>query len=417
MTKMIPLPEQRIKKFEEMAFGMFIHWGLYSQLGKGEWIQRIEKIPKEEYVKLKDTFTAKDFNPREIARLAKNAGMKYIVLTTRHHEGFSLYDTKGLNDYDAVHSPARRDLVAEYVSACREEGIVPFFYHTTMDWYVESYNNNFKEYLKYLRDSIEILCTNYGEIGGFWFDGNWDKPNEDWEENALYSLIRKYQPEAMIINNTGIHNQGEYGHMELDSVTFEQGRPKPLNREGAPKYLAAEMCQTINAHWSIGKIDFNYKSLPYLIENLCACRKVGANYLLNIGPTPTGGVLKIQEGILEMIGDWINICSTPIYQGKPSIITAKGKNFALKVNDKKEYLFIHDLAIEGHQNVTVGEGGVGPKIFENINKKIKSISWVDNSENLSFIQDLDKKYLSVYATGYPYGVDLVVRLAEVNYRG
>ena len=183
MDKTIPIPLQRIAKFEELGFGMFIHWGLYTQLGKGEWIQKIGNIPVEEYKKLKDTFTAKDFDARQIARLAKNAGMKYIVLTTRHHEGFSLYDTRGLNDYDAVHSPAGRDLVAEYVTACREEGIIPFFYHTTLDWYVESYKTDFKAYLQYLRDSVEILCKYYGEIGGFWFDGNWNKPNEDWEED------------------------------------------------------------------------------------------------------------------------------------------------------------------------------------------------------------------------------------------
>ena len=118
----IPVPEKRIARFEKLGFGMFIHWGLYSQLGKGEWIQEIGKIPKEEYIKLKDTFTAKDFSGREVARIAKRAGMKYITLTTRHHEGFSLYDTRGLNDYDAPHSAAGRDLIADLWKAAARKG-------------------------------------------------------------------------------------------------------------------------------------------------------------------------------------------------------------------------------------------------------------------------------------------------------
>lgn len=415
MNKEVPVALERVKKFEELGFGMFIHWGLYSQLKKGEWIQLITQIPKEEYVKLKDTFTAKDFDAAGIAKLAKKAGMKYITLTTRHHEGFSLYDTKGLNDYDAVNSPAGRDLIAEFVTACRAEGIVPFFYHTTLDWYTESYNLDFKSYLQYLRDSIEILCTNYGEIGGFWFDGNWDKPDEDWEEDELYTLIRKHQPNAIIINNTGIQMRGELGNIEIDSVTFEQGRPTPLNREGMEKYIAGEMCQTINNHWGMAGYDFNYKSVPYLIENLCACRKVGANYLLNVGPTADGKILKMQEATLEVMGEWMDIFGETIYKGKPSDITSKGKNFALKLDGNEEYLFIHDLDNHGHENVTVSEGGSGPRIFENVTKKIKSITWMDNDEELRFVQDIESGYLIVYATSYLYGKDLVVRVAKVTY--
>ena len=134
----IPTPLPRIAEFENFGFGMFIHWGLYSQLGRGEWVMNLEKIPKDEYKKLFNTFTASKFDAREIARTAKAAGMKYIILTSRHHDGFSLYDTKGLCDYDAPHSPAGRDLIGEYVEACNAEGIRPLFYHTTLDWYQES---------------------------------------------------------------------------------------------------------------------------------------------------------------------------------------------------------------------------------------------------------------------------------------
>ena len=401
----VPIPEKRIANFEKMGFGMFIHWGLYSQLGKGEWAMHIHKIPKEEYCKLKDTFTASKFNGRTIARIAKRAGMKYITLTTRHHEGFSLYDTRGLSDYDAPHS------AAEFVEGCNAEGIMPMFYHTTLDWYQDSFTNDFDGYLEYLRKSVEVLCTHYGKIGGLWFDGNWSKKDADWKEDALYDTIRRYQPDAMIINNTGIGKRGEIGNLKIDSVTCEQGRPTPMNREGMPKYLAAEMCQTINAHWGYGAIDFNYKSIPALIENLCACRKVGANYLLNVGPTAEGEILKIQEAMLECIGDWIRVCGWPIYEGKPCEVSGTGKNFVLKAGDKY-YLFVHDLSIIGDSNVIPEGGGSGIKEFTGFTGKVGSVKWLDNDQQLEFTQEGDK--LCVNCNGFEYGKSLVVRVAEVS---
>ena len=155
----IPVPEPRIARFERMAYGMFIHWGLYSQLGRGEWVMHREKIPKAEYRKLRDTFTAKDFEGRKIARTARLAGMKYITLTSRHHDGFSLYDTRGLTDHDVMHTPAGRDLILDFVEGCRAEGITPFLYHTTLDWWHEIFNADFDAYLAFLNESVEILLS------------------------------------------------------------------------------------------------------------------------------------------------------------------------------------------------------------------------------------------------------------------
>ena len=409
----IPIPEKRVADFENLGFGMFIHWGLYSQLGRGEWVQHMERIPREEYMELAKTFTASKFDARRIAKIAKAAGMKYITLTTRHHEGFSLYDTKGLNTYDAPHTPCGRDLIREYVDACNEEGIKPFFYHTTLDWYNPDFNNNFKSYLRYLRDSVEILCSEYGKIGGLWFDGNWSKPGEDWEEDALYGVIRKHQPDAIIVNNTGLDARGQPGNLQLDSVTFEQGRPTPMNREGMSKYFAAEMCHTLNAHWGCGYADFNYKSLPHLIETLCACRKVGANYLLNVGPTGEGEITLLQEALLRGIGDWINLGGQSIYEGKPCGVTCDGaeKNFALKIGNKL-YFYVHDLSITGDAHVTVAGGGAGEKTFRGVEGKIKSVKWTDCDGDLSFVQDGD--CVKINCTGYTYGKSLVVRVAEAE---
>ncbi|MCC6143662.1 MAG: alpha-L-fucosidase [Candidatus Hydrogenedentes bacterium] len=408
---MIPEPSPHVARFERLGYGMFMHWGLYSQLGRGEWVMYLEHIPREEYSKLKDSFTAADFDGRAIAATARKAGMKYITLTSRHHEGFSLYDTRGLSDYDAVHAPAGRDLVADFVEGCRAEGIVPMLYHTTLDWYQESFEKDFDTYLDYLHASVEVLCRNYGPLGGLWFDGNWSKADADWKEDRLYGIIRQHQPEAMIINNTGIHKRGELGHPEIDSTTFEQGRPEPMDREGMPKYLAAEMCQTMNMHWGIGKNDFNYIAPPQVIENLCACRKVGANYLLNVGPTAEGRIPEYEKACLERTGDWVSLYAEPIYDGKPCGIQGEGDDFGLVANGKY-YLFIHNLAARGDKNVTLAVGGTGPRSFQGVPEGISTATWTDNGEELRVRRE-DGKFV-IKTTGFPYGTNTVVRVARLG---
>ena len=409
----VPLPLKRIADFERLGFGMFVHWGLYSQLGQGEWIMNIAKIPKEEYKKLAVSFDPEKYDAAKWVEIAKAAGAKYITLTARHHDGFSLYDTRGLCDYDAPHYTGR-DLVKEFVDACNAGGIVPMFYHTTLDWYQDSFENDFGSYLEYLRASVEVLCTNYGKIGGMWFDGNWSRPKgTDWHEDELYATIRRHQPDAIIVNNTGLSALGELGHPEIDSVTFEQGRPDPPDREGQKKYVAAETCLTMNDHWGYAKNDLHYKSLPELIETLCACRKVGANLLLNVGPTGEGEIAPVQEAMMRDLGIWVRTCGECIYDGRPSEIkAAQTKDFALEAHGNA-YLFIHDLSIFGDSHVTVSSRGPGPKRFENVHRKVRSVSWTDNSERLSFARDGGS--LTVEATGYPYATNYVVRVARVEF--
>lgn len=407
----IPVAKQYILDFEQMGLGMFIHWGLYSQLGRGEWVFFNEKLDMNEYKKLADTFTAEDFDAEEIAKTAKAAGCKYITLTTRHHEGFSLYDTCGLNDFDAPHTPAGRDLIREFVDACNKYGLMPMFYHTTLDWYNPDFDENFDKYLEYLRKSVETLCKNYGKIGGLWFDGNWSKPDSDWKVEELYATIRKYQPEAMIINNTGLEHRGDVGNLEVDSVTFEQGKPTPMDREGMTKYVAAEMCETLNDHWGIGYDDLCYKSPVYLIQCLCDCRKVGANYLLNIGPEAQGKINEYQKELLGLLGRWMDLFGEAIYNGRPCGVSGIGKNFALKSTDGKSlYLFVYDLAIKGDDNVTVGGKYRGAYAFGGVQDEIESVKWMDNDEELSFVQG--DNMLAVDFTGQPYGKSYPVRVAK-----
>ncbi|MBR2327445.1 MAG: alpha-L-fucosidase [Clostridia bacterium] len=407
----IPAPKPYIAAFEKLGFGMFVHWGLYSQLARGEWTYLLHKMDMKEYEKLKDSFTAEDFNADELVLTAKNAGCKYITLTTRHHEGFSLYDTKGLSDFDVMHSPCGRDLVREYVDACNRHGILPFFYHTTLDWHHPDFENDFDKYLEYLRKSVEILCTEYGKIGGLWFDGNWSRKGADWKENELYATIRRHQPEAMIINNTGLNARGEAGNPEIDSVTFEQDRPTPLNREGMKKYLAAEMCETINDHWGTGSLDFNSKSPATLIENLCLCRKVGANYLLNIGPLAQGAIDPYQKELLAVVGKWLNIFGEAIYEGKPYGAGSVNRNFILK-GEGKLYIFFFNPGREGSENVTAGNSYLGAFAFGNVTDKVKRLYWMDNGEELSFAQK--ENMLMANFTGQPYGKSFCVRIATAE---
>jgi alpha-L-fucosidase len=419
----IPKPSSRIERFEKLAFGLFIHWGLYSQIGQGEWIMHRREISVKEYEKLKDNFTAKDFDAAAIVRLTKEAGMKYITLTCRHHEGFSLYDTRGLSDFDAVHSPAGRDLIAEFVGACRADGILPVLYHTTLDWhwgYTQGCDPasrdiaRFNQYLDYLYASVEVLCKNYGPVGGLWFDGNWSQPDLDWKLDRLYGMIRDNQPEALIINNTGIGSEGKISHPMIDSVTFEQSMAKPLDRRGHEKYITGEMNQTMNAHWGVGANDLNYKPIPQFIETLAKSRKVGANYLLNIGPTATGAIPELEAAMLRKIGRWVRLHADAIYQGRPVDAECTGDDFILEANGKW-YYFVFNLGIAGHRNVTVATGGIGPRIIANIHRHIKKVKWMDNGESLAFTQNLEKGFGAIELTGYPYGTHLVVRVAEIEF--
>lgn len=403
--------EKRVKDFEKLGFGMFVHFGLYSLVGKGEWYKHIHQVSDEAYMPL-----AKEFNPdkdwaKQLAATAKAAGCKYITLTTRHHDGYSLYDTCGLNDYDAPHS-CGRDLVKEFVDACNAEGIVPFFYHTYLDWYEKTFDTDFKTYLQYLRESVKLLCTNYGKIGGIWFDGKWSKPNEDWEEDELYGMIRKYQPDAIIVNNTGLGARGALGHIELDSVTFERGRPGEINLEDSPKYIASEMCQVFNEHWGYAENDFNYKSLGNMIEDLCVCRRYGANFLLNVGPMGNGLLRPLDKAMMEELGRWVKLNEEGVYLPRPCKIEVINKpaDFLLE-KDGAYYLFCHNLSMSLAADVAISKEVEYVDSFK-IPKKIKSVVWLDEPQTELGVEQKGED-TTIYTMPYRYGTHLAVRVAKI----
>ena len=394
---------QRVKDFETLGLGMFVHFGIYSQLGKGEWIRN--NMTKEDYEPIYKQFCPKPTWAKELAAAAKSAGCRYITLTSRHHDGYSLYDTCGLSDFDAVHS-CGRDLVREFVDACREEGLLPFFYHTLLDWHVENYDTDFPAYLQYLRSSVKLLCTNYGPIGGLWFDGKWSKPEADWEEDALYGMIRQYQKDAIIVNNTGMDSRGALGNIELDSVTFERGKPQPINLEESPRYIASEMCEVLNDHWGYAELDFNYSSMAEVIGNLADCRRYRANLLLNVGPMGDGSLRLIDRGMLEVLGQWVALNEEALRIPAPAGIPVEnhGEDFLLR-NGNALYLFVRGVVTENDPNCHRTEEFA-------LAETVTSACWLDSGEALPFTQE--NGVVSVTAIPCHYGTQLTTRVAKLT---
>jgi len=390
-----------IESFKRLGFGLFIHFGLYSVLGEGEWAQKMNEIPSEKYDALADKFNVRKDWAKKLVKTAKTAGCKYITLTTRHHDGFSLYDTKGLSDFDAPHSACGRDLVREFVDECNKEGVVPFFYHTLLDWKVKEYNENFPAYIDYLVKSIEVLCTSYGKIGGLWFDGKWDKPDADWQEDRIYATIRKYQPEAMIINNTGLNAQGQTGNVEIDSVTFERGKPTFVDTSLKP--IAGEMCEGMTDHWGYAKRDICVKPATALIETLVDCRKYDCNLLLNSGPTGKGYLTDIERAELLQIGRWIKINKNFVYNAHSCDVTADGAD--VLYDGTYYYAVIKNVLMSADPNVA--NGSESRTVTISANGKIRSAIWLDSGEKVCFS---DKKSFKVVP--FSYGSSLGCRVVR-----
>ena len=390
-----------IENFKRLGFGMFIHFGLYSVIGRGEWYYMQYVPDKIEYERTINKFKITKNWAKNLVKTAKDAGCKYITLTTRHHDGFSLYDTCGLSEFDAPHSPTGRDLIREFVDECNKEGIIPFFYHTLLDWHNPDYNNDFPEYIDYLDKSIEILCKNYGKIGGFWFDGMWDKPNEDWQEDRIYGTIRKYQPEAMIINNTGLNALGQTGHKEIDSVTFERGKPAFVDTSEKP--IAGEVCDALTDHWGYAKYDICLKSPKELIETLVDCRKYDCNLLLNSGLKGNGEMDEGEKAAFKRIGMWIKENKNFIYKAKSTDLTAE--NADMMTDGEYYYAAIKGVLMSA--NCNVAKFGESKTVTLNTDKRIVDAEWLDGGKEINLKTDN-----SFVCEPFEYGKSLAVRVAK-----
>jgi alpha-L-fucosidase len=410
----LPAIPARLQRFESLAYGLFLHWGLYSVHAVGEWRWQHRKIPRESYLDAFGRFDARDFDARALVRQAKAAGFRYICLTTRHHEGFSLFDTRGLNTFDAPHSPAKRDLVREFSDACEAEGMGKFFYHTTIDWWHPDFDapGRWENYLQYLNDSVAVLAKNYGRVDGFWFDGNWWRKDRDWKEEALYEVVRRHQPDAIIVNNSSVGALGQVAHPMVDIATFEQGAPEAIVGL-SERYLARERCETFNSHWGTSALDYSMKSPAEIIRILCECRRFGANLLLNVGPDAGGRLPVYESAALELIGRWIRTGGEAIYEGRPAAVLCRRDDFVLQGGGAYHY-FAHELEITDNVHLHRGEPGRGLRTIQGPLPAIRSVAWSDTGEELVFQQDVARGLLTFDATAHGYGEQRVVRIARLK---
>jgi alpha-L-fucosidase len=311
--------------YRDAKFGMFIHWGVYSQLAQGEWAMENRGIPVPQYEWLASTFNPLRFDAAEWVAIAKAAGMKYITITARHHDGFSMFATKA-NRYNIVDwTPFRRDVMKELAEECRRQELKLFFYYSQLDWHQPDYfprgrtgqrtgrseAGNWNRYLGFMNRQLEELLTGYGPLGGIWFDGMWDKPDADWQLGPTYDLIHRLQPAALIIPNH--HETPRPGE---DVQTFEQDLPGSnttgWNTAGIGS-LPLETSLTMNTSWGFNITDTRWKSVKELVGYLVRAAGHGANLLLNVGPRPDGTIQPEAVERLRALGEWTATFGTSIY--------------------------------------------------------------------------------------------------------
>lgn len=391
-------------EFAKLGLGLFLHYGLFSVLGSGEWAKYTNNIPDIEYEKLAYLFNPKMNFSDEICSFAKENGFNYIVFTARHHDGFSLYDTKDLNDYNSYHY-IKRDIVQEFILSCKKYNLLPIIYHTLIDWKEEKNFDSFSDYLSYLRNSIDLLCSNYGQIGGFWFDGEWKYPNYDWEEEKLYKMINRKQPNALIINNSGLSKLGERNSEYINVITFEGNKIANYDYHKSINLYAAEACQTLNDHWGYAKNDINYKSIKEILLNFLNCRRYGGNYLLNIGPKEDGSIREYEKEFVNLLGNWINLNKEALFNTVPYEMNLPSNSFALR-NDNNIYIIIENIPMIIDNNVGIYNNN--PIIINLANLKYKKIYWLDNK---SLITTDFNQYV---VEPFNYGNSMIARILKIE---
>jgi alpha-L-fucosidase len=294
---------RRMKWWHEARFGMFIHWGLYSVLGRHEWVMENEGIPVSEYELLAKRFQPKPNAARAWAKLAKAAGQKYMVMTTKHHEGFCNFETK-LTNYCAPKQGPGRDLVAEYVEAARAEGMHVGFYYSLMDWHhpdgarCATDADARKRFVEYTHGLIRELMTNYGKIDVLWYDVDWPLDAAGWESERMNKMVFQLQPDIIVDNRNGL--PGDFSTPEQEIVAEKGSR-------------SWESCMTLNDSWGYQRADDNWKSSKTVIRNLVSCSRDGGNYLLNIGPKADGSIPEDSVRVLTQVGQWMNRNGESIY--------------------------------------------------------------------------------------------------------
>ncbi|MEI6277480.1 MAG: alpha-L-fucosidase [Prolixibacteraceae bacterium] len=325
---------ERTKWWRESRFGMFIHFGAYAVPARGEWVKANERLTTEQYQKYIDEFNPADFDAKAWAKTAKAAGMKYAVLTAKHHDGYCMFDSK-LTDYKLTPRFGGRDLVREFLEAFRAEGIKVGLYYSIIDWHHPDYPNvgnhpqrgdqeyakrtfNWDNYLKYMHGQVEELVKNYGKIDIMWFDYSFDQySGEKWKANELVAMVRKYQPEIILDNRLATHEGSSSKERMVktlgDFETPEQGIPDVALADKYGNPIPWETCLTLNGGWGYTEMDHNWKSPELIIHTLVNCVSKNGNLLLNVGPNARGVIPQESVEILGKVGKWLSTNGESIY--------------------------------------------------------------------------------------------------------
>lgn len=401
--------------FQDAKFGMFIHWGMYCQLAGGgdqgitEWVMNQKKIPVAQYEKIPQFFNPVAFNPAEWVGMVKKAGIKYITITSKHHEGFAMYDSK-VSDYNVVKkTPYGKDIIKMLKDECDKQGIKLFFYYSQLDWHHPDYfprgttgkdftgrpeSGNWDKYIDYMNAQLTELLTNYGEIGGIWFDGMWDKPEAPWRLDETYALIHKLQPGTMIGSN---HHK--FPFPGEDFQMYERDLPGEnsmgFNHTGAMSDLPIEMCETMNGSWGFNLVDTNYKTTRQLIQTLVKSAGYGANFLLNTGPMPNGKIQPENIDTLRVMGQWMEKYGETIYGTRKGPVNPSKWGASTQKGNK---VWIHVLNHED-ESLNIGK----------LPKKIKSAVFFDDQSKVSFKDTKEGVVLSI-PKGNRKTVDTIIQL-------
>lgn len=402
--------------FQDNKYGLFIHWGVYSvmagggDIGVAEWIMNQKQIPIAAYENLPNFFNPTKFNAEEWVAMVKKAGMRYITITSKHHDGFAMYDTK-VSDYNIVKkTPFKRDVLKELKDACDKEGIKLFFYYSQLDWHHPDYfprgntgrdytgrpnSGEWRKYIDYMKAQLTELLTNYGEIGGIWFDGQWDKYEENWYLDEIYNHIHSLQPGALIGSN---HHLAAFPGEDFQM--FERDLPGENTmgfNKGAEisQSLPLEMCETMNGSWGYNIKDRRFKSSSQLLETMIRAAGYGANFLLNTGPLPDGTIQKENIDTLMVMSKWLDKYGETIYGTRKGPISPRPWGVTTQKDNK---VYLHLLAWKDESI-----------LIPSIGQKVKAVKFYGDNSPVAFKESKEGITLTIpYSKRKPLETILVI---------